>query len=106
MAPIVSLSPKQSVFQPLLSVVLTKMRTNKNFSSKTTTCHQVVGGLCLGSIEMDQVAEVMNLITALVPHPTPSSLLLIYSLELIQLDASLEMPVLEEDYSKCGFLVM
>jgi len=59
----------------------------------------VVGGLGLGSIEMEEVVEVLHLIISMKLFPTPSALLLTESLELLQLEVGLECPVLEMEFS-------
>ena len=63
-----------------------------------TIAHLVVEGLGLESIEMEEVAEVLNLIISLQSSPTLSAPLLTESLELLQLEVGLEYPVLEKEF--------
>jgi hypothetical protein len=63
-----------------------------------TIAHLVVEGLGLESIEMEEVAEALNLIISLQSSPTLSAPLLTESLELLQLEVGLEYPVLEKEF--------
>ena len=63
-----------------------------------TIVYQVIGDLSLGSTELEQVLEVVDLVVALILSPTSSSHLLIESLELMQLEVGLLSLILEADY--------
>ena len=69
------------------------------------TAHPAVGGLGLGSIEVEQIIEASNLFVILYLSQTLSSQLLQDSLELMQVEVGLDCPVLEENYSDFGHLV-
>ena len=83
MVPLISLSPKYSILQPLYRVLLPKLRVMCNFPIVITTAYQVVRGLGLGSIEMEEVVETLHLIISMKLSPTPSALFLTESLELL-----------------------
>ena len=63
-----------------------------------TTSHQVIEGLYLSLIELEQISEAVGLVIVLVLSPTPSAYLLIKSLELMQLEVGLSSSVLEADH--------
>ena len=67
--------------------------------------HSVVRGLGLESLELKQTVEAINLFVALFQSDTPSSKLLIDSLELLQVEIGLDYSVLEQDFNKYGYLV-
>ena len=82
MAPLISLSLKYSILQLLYRVLLPKLRVMCNFLIVMNIAHQAVGGLGLGSIEMEEVVEALYLIISM-KLSTPSALLLTESLELL-----------------------
>ena len=67
--------------------------------------YTAVGGLGLGSMEYEQTMEAINLFVSLYQSATPSAQLLKDSLELMQVEVGLDIPVLEADYKKFGYLV-
>ena len=69
------------------------------------TAHPAVGGLGLGSIEVEQIIEASNLFVTLYLSQIPSSQLLRDSLELMQVEVGLDCPVLEENYLDFRYLV-
>lgn len=77
----------------------------RNFPKCMVTAHPTVGGLCLDSLEFEQIVEASNLFLSLYVSPTPSSTLLRDSLGLMQIESGLDSPVLEASYSEYGYLV-
>ena len=64
-----------------------------------------MGGLGLGSIEVEQMIEAYNLFIILYLSLTPSTPLLKDSLELMQIETRLDSLVFEENYSDYRYLV-
>ena len=79
-------------------MLLLKLRVIRNFPEVITTAHPAVGGLGLGSTEMEEVAEALNLIISLQLSPTLPASLLTKSLELLQLEVGVEYLVLETEF--------
>ena len=69
------------------------------------TSHVAVRELGLGSLEVKQIIEAINLIISLFNLPTLVSYLLRESLRYIKLESSLSTLVLELKFSKFGKLV-
>ena len=67
--------------------------------------YSAVGGLGLGYVDMEQVSEVITLITSLVLSYASSFPLITEILELVQLKNGTAKPVLQEDFSQCINLV-
>ena len=61
-----------------------------------------IEGLGLYSLEQQLLIEVIGLLTLLSLSSMPSVVLIRDSLELLQLEAGISLPVLEADYSKFG----
>jgi hypothetical protein len=59
-----------------------------------------IGGLDLYLLEYQSLVEVIGLLTLLSLSSTPYVVLIRDSLELLQLEAGISLPVLEADYSK------
>ena len=56
-------------------------------------------------MEYEQTIEAINLFVSLYQSATPSAQLLKDSLELMQVEVGLDIPVLEANYKKFGYLV-
>ena len=67
--------------------------------------YSTVDSLDLNSMEYEQTVEVINLFVSLYQSVTLSTNLLRDSLELTQVEISLNSPVLEADYKKFAHLV-
>ena len=80
-------------------MLLLKIKLNHNYLVQMITIQAAVGGLNLISIESKQIIEAINLYVLLFTLLTPSSFLLVDSLELLQLESGLANPVTEVDYS-------
>ena len=70
------------------------------------TSNIAVGGLGLGSLEVEQIIEAINLVILLFNLPTLASYLLRESLEYMQLESDLSILVLESKCSKFGKMVI
>ena len=105
MAPLLSLLVTSSILQLLYRALLPKILVNQNYPVVMISMHSAVGGLGLGSLELEQMVEAINLFVSLFNSDTSSSKLLIDSLELLQVDVGLDCLVLEQDFNKYRYLV-
>ena len=77
----------------------------RNFPKYIVTAHPIVGELGLGSLEFKQTVEVSNFFISLYVLYTPLSNLLRESLELMQIESSLDSPILEANYTDYSSLI-
>ena len=80
MAPLLLLLSNKNTLQPLYRALLPKLHINRNFLSIMIICYLVAGGLGLGSLEVEQTIEAINLVISLFDSLTPLSFLLKESL--------------------------
>ena len=84
--------------------LLLRIKVNRHFPSVIISAHPIVRGICLGSIEYEQIVEAINLFVSLYHLATPSALLLCESLELMQIKVGIDILVLKADYKSFGYL--
>ena len=104
MAPLLSLPVYEFILQPLYRELLPRIKVNRHFLSVIISVYPIVRGLGLGSMEYKQIVEAINLFISLYHSVIPSAPLLYESLELMQIEVRIDIPVLEADYNSFGFL--
>ena len=106
MAPLLSILLTNNTLQPLYRAILPKLHINRKYLCTMITSYVAVRDLGLGSLEVEQIVEVVNLIISLFESPTLASYLLRESLEYMQLESGLSTPVLESKFSVFRKLVI
>ena len=84
--------------------LLLRIKVNRHFLSVIISAHPTVRGLDLGLIEYEQIVEAINLFVSLYHSATPLALLLYKSLELMQMEVGIDIPILKADYKSFSFL--